>query len=88
MGTSMEEHLSCQEVVELVTEYLENALLPEMRKQLEEHVAGCPGCEHYFKQVQITVSMLRRLSQETTSPATRQELMKIFQQWREKEDER
>jgi predicted anti-sigma-YlaC factor YlaD len=88
MGTSMEEYLSCQEVVELVTEYLENALLPKMRKQLEEHVAECPGCEHYLKQVQLTVSMLRQLSQETTSPATRRELMKIFQQWKEKEDER
>ncbi len=57
--------LSCQEVVELVTEYLENTLLPEMRKQLEEHVAGCPGCVTYLEQVRQTIDMLHQLAQES-----------------------
>ena len=40
-----DEELSCQQVVELVTDYLESALLPGMRKRLEEHVAGCPAAK-------------------------------------------
>ena len=44
---SINDTLSCQELVELVTDYLENALLPEMRKRFEEHVAAYPGCETY-----------------------------------------
>ncbi|GAC1366078.1 MAG: hypothetical protein NVSMB44_29010 [Ktedonobacteraceae bacterium] len=41
-----DDELSCQQVVELVTDYLENALLPEMRTRLDAHVAECPGCEN------------------------------------------
>jgi predicted anti-sigma-YlaC factor YlaD len=52
---TIDDALTCQEVVELVTEYLENALLPEMRKRLEEHVAECPGCAAYIEQVRLTV---------------------------------
>ncbi len=81
------DNLSCQEVVELVTEFLENALLPGMRKLLEEHLAECPGCETYLKQVQLTVSMLRQLAQKPAFPAKKQKLMKIFQKWKQKEDE-
>jgi predicted anti-sigma-YlaC factor YlaD len=88
MDTAIEETMSCQEVVELVTDYLENALLPKMRKLLEEHVAECPGCTSYIKQIQLTINLLRQLSQEPAFPATKQELMKIFQQWKEQEDER
>jgi len=47
----IDDALTCQEVVELVTEYLENTLLPEMRKRLEEHVVECSGCENYIEQV-------------------------------------
>jgi len=75
--------LTCQEVVELVTEYLENALLPEMRKQLEEHVAGCPGCRTYLEQVRQTIGMLHRLAQEPVFSASKQELLEIFRTWKQ-----
>jgi predicted anti-sigma-YlaC factor YlaD len=75
--------LTCQEVVELVTEYLENALLPEMRKQLEEHVADCPGCTNYIEQVRLTVGMLHQLAQEPAFPATKQELLEVFRNWKQ-----
>ncbi len=75
--------LSCQEVVELVTEYLENTLLPEMRKQLEEHVAGCPGCVTYLEQVRQTIDMLHQLAQESVFSASKQELLEIFRTWKQ-----
>ena len=75
--------LTCQEVVELVTEYLENALLSEMRKQLEEHVADCPGCGTYLEQVRQTIGMLHRLAQEPVFSASKQELIEIFRTWKQ-----
>jgi predicted anti-sigma-YlaC factor YlaD len=73
--------LSCLEVVELVTDYLENALLPEMRKRLEEHIAECPGCETYIEQIRQTISMLHQIAKQQVSPATKQELLQFFHRW-------
>jgi hypothetical protein len=74
--------LTCQEVVELVTDYLENALLPEMRKHLEGHIADCPGCTTYIEQVLLTIDMLHRLAEESAFPATKQELLQHFRNWK------
>jgi predicted anti-sigma-YlaC factor YlaD len=75
--------LACQEVVELVTDYLENALLPEKRTQLEEHVAGCEGCTNYIEQVRLAIAMLRDLAQQPAFPETHDELKQIFHHWRD-----
>jgi predicted anti-sigma-YlaC factor YlaD len=74
--------LNCQEVVELVTDYLEQALLPEMQAQFEEHIAECPGCDTYLEQVQQTIMMLRKLSEQQMFPKTKQELVEIFRNWK------
>ena len=78
--------LNCQEVVELVTDYLEQALLPEKQAQFEEHIEECPGCDTYLEQVQQTILMLRKLSAQQTFPETKQDLLEIFRNW--KKDER
>ena len=78
--------LTCQEVVELVTEYLENTLLPEMRKRLEEHVVECSGCENYIEQVRLTVDMLCYIAKESAFPATKQELLRLFRDWKKRSD--
>ena len=46
MTNANQKELNCQEVVELVTDYLEQALLPETQEQFEEHIEKCPGCEY------------------------------------------
>ncbi|MBA2394618.1 MAG: zf-HC2 domain-containing protein [Ktedonobacteraceae bacterium] len=74
--------LACQEVVELVTAYLEDALLPEKRAQLEEHLAGCDGCTNYIEQVRLTIGMLRNLAQEPAFPETKEDLLQVFRQWK------
>jgi predicted anti-sigma-YlaC factor YlaD len=81
-GTTPPNGLACQEVVELVTDYLENALLPEKRAQLEEHLAGCEGCMNYIEQVRLTISMLRGLTREPVFPETKEELLQVFRQWK------
>jgi predicted anti-sigma-YlaC factor YlaD len=75
--------LPCQEVVALVTEYLEQTLLPEMQTKVDEHLAGCSGCTTSYEQMQQTIAMLRRLSQEPTLPETREALLQKFRQWRD-----
>jgi predicted anti-sigma-YlaC factor YlaD len=74
--------LNCQEVVELVTDYLEQALLPEMQAKFEEHIAECPGCDTYLEQVQQTIMMLRKLSEQQMFPKTKHELVEIFRNWK------
>jgi predicted anti-sigma-YlaC factor YlaD len=81
-GTTTPSDLSCQEVVELVTEYLEGALLSEKRAQLEAHLAECDGCTNYIEQVRLTIGMLRGLAQEPVFPETQDELLQVFRQWK------
>ncbi len=74
--------LVCKEAVELLTDYLEGVLLPEKRRQLEEHIASCLGCRNYLEQVRLTIGMLRNLAQESVFPETREELLQAFRQWK------
>jgi hypothetical protein len=53
--------LSCRQVVELVTDYLEDALDPLARTDFEAHVAGCDGCPIYLDQMRATIALLRSL---------------------------
>jgi len=77
-----EDELSCQQVVELVTDYLENALLPELRRRLESHVEECLGCVNYLEQMQLTIDMLHQIARESVFPATKQELLQLFRDWK------
>ncbi len=82
MTNANQNQLNCQEVVELVTDYLEQALLPEMQAQFEEHIAECPGCDTYLEQVQQTIMLLRKLTEQQMFPKTKQELVEIFRNWK------
>jgi anti-sigma factor RsiW len=75
--------LTCRETVELVTGYLESALLPEMEAQFEAHLAGCPGCTVYLKQMEQTIQILRQLTDETTPTDTKAQLLAKFREWQE-----
>jgi hypothetical protein len=57
--------LPCKEAVELVTEYLEKVMLPQMRRRLEEHVENRPGCENHLEQVQLTIGVSQPLTKVT-----------------------
>ena len=83
MTNANQKELNCQEVVELVTDYLEQALLPEMQAQFEEHIAECPGCDTYLEQIQQTIMMLRKLTEQQMFPKTKQELVEIFRNWKQ-----
>jgi putative zinc finger protein len=78
--------MGCQEFVELVTEYLENNLLPEVRKLFDEHRGVCPGCETYLEQIRQTISTLRHIGEEQVSPEAKQKLLLAFRQLQSKKE--
>ena len=74
--------LSCQELVELVTDYLEGSLPAQARARFEEHLAMCTGCRNYLAQMRQTISSLGQLSEETISPEARDDLLGVFRNWK------
>jgi predicted anti-sigma-YlaC factor YlaD len=79
----VDDWLTCQEVVELITDYLENALLPQKMEQLEKHFAACPPCVEYLKQVRLTINLLRQLAQQSNFPSMKEELLQSFRNWQQ-----
>ncbi len=86
MATSAE--LTCKELVELATEYLENALPPSEVRRFEEHLRGCTGCRTYLEQFRQVISTLGRLTEEAVPEAARQELLRVFQDWKREQQKR
>ena len=58
----------CQEIVELVTDYLEGTLDPDMTAEVEAHLQLCDGCDTYVKQIRATVHALGKVPVESLSP--------------------
>jgi anti-sigma factor RsiW len=75
--------LVCQQVVELVTDYLEDALSPTDRRRFEEHLVGCPHCTEYLAQMRETIRLAGRLTSEDLTPAMRTDLTDLYRRWRE-----
>ena len=74
--------LSCQEIVEIVTDYLEGALDPETTTALLSHLELCPGCERYLEQIRETVATLGEVSSENLSTETQDDLLDAFRAFR------
>lgn len=77
----MTAELTCQEFVEMVTAFLEDALPDADRARVEAHLAACDGCEQYLAQIEETIAALGKLG-ENVSPAAREELLRMFREWR------
>ena len=78
----MAEHLTCQEIVELVTEYLDGALPPDEATLFEEHINFCDGCEWYLDQMRTTIAAVGRIEEEDVPPDMRDRLLNAFRDWR------
>jgi anti-sigma factor RsiW len=76
------DELSCRELVELVTDYLEDALSPAERVRFEEHLIACPGCQTYLEQMRQTIDVLGRVTEESLEPAAGDQLLDLFRNWK------
>ena len=70
--------MPCRELVELVTDYLEDRLSPVDRARFEAHLAACEACRTYLEQFRQTIRVLGRLPEESLSPAARTALLTAF----------
>ncbi len=80
--TETVEQLSCQELVELVTDYLEGALAPDERARFETHLEPCGGCRRYLEQIRTTVELTGRLTPAQLSPDAEAALLGAFRDWK------
>jgi anti-sigma factor RsiW len=79
---SRQPELVCQQVVELVTDYLEGALSAEDRQRFERHLAGCPHCTEYLAQMRETIRLAGRVVPEDLTPVMRADLTDLYRRWR------
>ncbi len=70
--------LSCREVTELSTRYLERDLPLWQRMQLRLHLSMCQHCRAFVDQLQKTVKVVARVPSRPVSDATRAELLRRF----------
>jgi len=70
--------MMCQELVEVLTEYLDATLGAHDRARLEAHLTVCDGCREYVAQFQRTVTLTGRAGTGTLAPSLREELRNVF----------
>jgi anti-sigma factor RsiW len=75
------EALSCQELVELVTDYLEGALGAADLRRFEQHIAGCGGCTRYLEQLRATIRIAGTITTDDLSPEAERALLEAFSAW-------
>ena len=73
--------LTCKEVVEIVTDYLEGTMSDQDRLRFEEHVAGCEGCSRYLHQMRETIRLTGTLTEEQVPEPQKEALRSAFQDW-------
>jgi anti-sigma factor RsiW len=76
------DHITCQEVVELVTDYLEGTLPAEKAELFEQHLNFCDGCDRYVNQMRTSVATVGRLREEDLPPEMRERLLAAFRDWK------
>ncbi|MBA3416244.1 MAG: zf-HC2 domain-containing protein [Chloroflexia bacterium] len=73
--------LTCQELVELVTEYLEGTLPPAERVRFEAHLLDCDDCPVYLDQMRLTIRVAGALSEDRLPRRARDEMLRLFRDW-------
>jgi anti-sigma factor RsiW len=76
------EPMDCNELVELVTAYLDGSLDPEMRARFDMHLLECDGCENYLQQFRATIETLGSVRDDDLDPSYREKLLNAFRDWR------
>ena len=74
--------MDCNELVELVTAYLDGSLDLDDRARFDVHLLECDGCENYLQQFRATVSTVGKVPIEDLDPAFRNRLLDAFRDWR------
>lgn len=74
--------LDCNELVEIVTAYLDGSLDLETRARFDEQLLECDGCDNYLQQFRVTISTVGRIRESELAPEFRAQLLEAFKDWR------
>ena len=74
--------IPCQQVVEMISDFLEGALPARERRRLEHHLSGCPHCSAYLAQMRETLRLTGRLVPADLSPEMQREFSDVYRRWR------
>lgn len=74
--------MDCNELVEIVTSYLDGSLDLEDRARFDAHLLECDGCENYLQQFRVTVSTVGKIPLDDLDPEFRSRLLQSFKDWR------
>ena len=73
--------MPCQELVEVITDYLEGALPARDRIRFEEHLSICGKCQEYVAQFKRTIEAVGVVRESDLDPEVRAGLMEAFRGW-------
>lgn len=83
----MNNEYTCQEMIEVVTNYLDEALPSEEQQRFERHLSYCAGCATYFDQMLETIRQTGKVPRdESLPPALREEIVAQFRAWKRDKD--
>jgi anti-sigma factor RsiW len=74
--------LTCKELVELITGYLEGTLRGRQRRRFESHLAACDGCTRFMAQMEATIRATGTLTEEQVPDEQKVVLLAAFRDWR------
>jgi anti-sigma factor RsiW len=83
MSAAIPGDLTCRELVEVVTDYLEDQLTTAERTRFELHLCSCTGCRTYLSQMRAVVRAAGRLAEEDIPAHARLELLQAFRAWKQ-----
>ena len=78
----LDRELTCAQLVELVTDYLEQRLSTRDTERFEEHISFCEGCSTYFEQMRGTIAATGRLHAGDLPAELHERLLDAFRGWR------
>lgn len=82
MSRSLHTDMSCKELVELVTEFLEGKMPQAERVLFEQHLLRCPPCVEYVKQLRDLSRAARSVKEEEIPEPTKEKLLEVFRGWK------
>ena len=80
---SLTDRLTCQELVELVTDYIEGALGPAERERVERHLNACAGCANYLEQFHVTIRLIGARREDDLAATGREAPLEQLRSWKE-----
>jgi len=76
------QRLSCRELVDLLTAYLDGALDAGDRERFERHLSRCDGCSEYVQQMRKTITLVGALREDDIAVPVRESLLDAFRDWK------